>query len=392
MLTLIHHNPVLIENGVLHVDRKFLNGMQYYADALNIPLTTVHPLLNKNEQIMDIVSIPIAELNFEVVTVEEKSTERTALKQIIEQSALVYGHGMGSSSLARSNNIPYILILEYDLSTHITFATNGVSNIARRMFRTLRTICEYLFVEIPAIRSAHSLHCNGYPVFESSAPYNKNRLLYLDSRMSTAQIISESELKTRLSTLGQRRLIRLLFSGRYEAAKGAADAVSVAIECQKLGLDIEFHSYGQGSLRDEMKRLASSAPFPESIFIHDAIPYPDLVQRSREFDIFVCCHVQNDPSCTYLETLGSGLPIVGYDNKMLKGIVDNSKAGFTSKLGSPVKVAQQIKALAKDTQMLADMSLNARAFSLEHVFENEFNLRVSAIKVAYGSLSKTTES
>lgn len=392
MLTLIHHNPVLIENGVLHVDRKFLNGMQYYADALNIPLTTVHPLLNKNEQIMDIVSIPIAELNFEVVTVEKKSTERTALKQIIEQSALVYGHGMGSSSMARSNNIPYILILEYDLSTHITFATNGVSNIARRMFRTLRTICEYLFVEIPAIRNAHSLHCNGYPVFESSAPYNKNRLLYLDSRMSTAQIISEAELKTRLSTLGQRRLIRLLFSGRYEAAKGAADAVSVAIECQKLGLDIEFHSYGQGSLRDEMRRLASRAPFPEFIFIHDAIPYPDLVQRSREFDIFVCCHVQNDPSCTYLETLGSGLPIVGYDNKMLKGIVDNSKAGFTSKLGSPVKVAQQIKALAKDTQMLADMSLNARAFSLEHVFENEFNLRVSAIKVAYGSLSKTTQS
>lgn len=391
MLTLIHHNPVLIENGVLHVDRKFLNGMQYYADALNIPLTTVHPLLNKSEQIMDRVSIPIAELNFEVVTIE-KSTERNALKQIIEQSALVYGHGMGSSSIARRSNIPYILILEYDLSTHITFATNGVSNIARRMFRTLRKVFDYLFVEIPAIRNAHSLHCNGYPVFESSAPYNKNRLLYLDSRMSTAQVISEAELKTRLSTLGQRRFLRLLFSGRYEAAKGAADAVSVAIECQKLGLDIEFHSYGQGSLRDEMKRLASTAPFPEFIFIHDAIPYPDLVQRSREFDIFVCCHVQNDPSCTYLETLGSGLPIVGYDNKMLKGVADKSKAGFASKLGSPVNVARQIEVLAKDKQILVEMSLNARKFSLEHVFENEFDLRVSAIKTAYATLSKTTES
>ena len=74
---------------------------------------------------------------------------------------------------------------------------------------------------------------------------------------------------------------------------------------------------------------------------------------------------------------------------MLKGIVDKSKAGFASKLGSPVKVARQIEALAKEPQLLAEMSMNARAFSLEHVFENEFDLRIAAIKAAYASLSRT---
>lgn len=391
MLTLIHQNPALINDGVFHVDRKFLDGMRYYAESLNIPLTTIHPVLKENEEIMDRVSIPLPDLNFNVVTVADggrSAAGRHTLETHISKSAMVYGAGMGFPQIARRCRVPYILTLECDLATNISVATNNVTNPARRLLRSLRAIYNYYFIDLPSVKNAYSLHCNGYPAYEAYAPFNGDGLLYLDSRMSSDQVISEFELKARLSTLCQRGL-RLLYSGRYEPIKGAVDAVSVAIECQKLGLEIEFHSYGQGSLRDEMKRLAQTAPFPELIFIHDAIPYPDLVKKSREFDLFVCCHVQNDPSCTYLETHGSGLPIVGYDNKMLKGIVDKSKAGFASKLGSPVKVARQIEALAKEPQLLAEMSMNARAFSLEHVFENEFDLRISAIKAAYASLSPT---
>jgi len=389
MLTLIHHNPALVVNGVLHIDRKFLAGMQYYSDALNIPLTTIHPILNENEIIMDRVSIPVAELNFGIVTVTGYSSavSRDALQNQINKSILVYGFGMGFPQIARRSQVPYILTLEHDLSTKIAVTTNDVANKVRRMVRTLRAVYEYYFIDVPAMKSAYSLHCNGFPAFDSSLHYNKNRLLYLDSRMSSDQVISEAELNTRLSRLRQRRL-RLLYTGRYEAIKGASDAVSVAIECQRMGLDIEFHSFGQGSLRHEMKRMVRSAPSPDLIFIHDAIPYPELVQKSREFDIFVCCHVQSDPSCTYLETLGSGLPIVGYNNRMLKGVVDKSSAGFAVKHRSPVSVAQQIEILARDRQLLADMSLNARAFSLKHTFENEFDLRVSAISEAYASFLK----
>ena len=71
MLTLIHQNPALINDGVFHVDRKFLDGMRYYAESLNIPLTTIHPVLKENEEIMDRVSIPLPDLNFNVVTVAD---------------------------------------------------------------------------------------------------------------------------------------------------------------------------------------------------------------------------------------------------------------------------------------------------------------------------------
>lgn len=77
-----------------------------------------------------------------------------------------------------------------------------------------------------------------------------------------------------------------------------------------------MHCYGQGPLRGEMDRLAGQTAAHGQILIHDTIPYPELFERSRTFGLFVCCHVQGDPSCAYLETFGSGLPIVGYANRM----------------------------------------------------------------------------
>jgi glycosyltransferase involved in cell wall biosynthesis len=394
MITFVHPNPIAMVGGELHVDRKFLNGMQYYANHLNVRLATLHPLLRKGEKIVDRVSIPLSELNFDVAAVVDggrSPADRYTLQKHIEKSVMAYGFGMGFAKIAKRSHVPYILTLEHDLSTKIAVANNGIENRVRLFSRALRAVHEYYSEDVPAMKNAHSLHCNGYPVYESSESFNSNRLLYLDSRMSSEQIISLADLNSRISRRKQNSL-RLLYSGRYEPIKGAADAVKVAIECQRLGVNVEFHAYGQGSLINEMRLIAEAAPFPGSIFIHDAITYPDLVNKSREFDVFVCCHLQNDPSCTYLEAMGSGLPVVGYDNKMLRGVVVNSGSGFVSKLGSPVKVARQIEVLARNPGLLAEMSFKSRQFSLMHVFEREFDLRVAAIERAYACLSQESSS
>ena len=92
--------------------------------------------------------------------------------------------------------------------------------------------------------------------------------------------------------------------------KGAVDAVKTAVAALERGLDIEMHYYGQGSQFDDMQRIAN-AHGRSRVHVHNAVPYAELVRRSRKFDAFVCCHVQNDPSCTYIESMGAGLPIAG---------------------------------------------------------------------------------
>jgi glycosyltransferase involved in cell wall biosynthesis len=367
------------------VDRKFHVGMQTFAKGIAAPLLTVHPESAADTLTMDLIEVPIAELPYRVMTVRTGARggmpveeDQARLQKEIAASRLVYGAHLGAAGFARNSGVPYIAVLEYDLRTELVVTTSQVSSLLRQGVRAARRTVSYAKEALSDFTRAHSIHCNGYPVYDESGLFNANRLLYLDSRMSADMVISAEQLQQRLATRSTRPL-RLLFSGRYEHLKGTDDAVEVVIECLRRGLDVEMHFYGQGSLKSAMQARAAQAAVPGRIHIHDAIPYPELVEKSRDFDIFVCCHRQSDPSCTYLESMGAGLPIVGYDNRMWKRLAADSGAGLASKMGQPGLVADDVERLAKDTALLDAMSGRARHFAVEHTFEREFDLRMRSL-------------
>jgi colanic acid/amylovoran biosynthesis glycosyltransferase len=382
MMTLFHSNAASVVGGMLRVDRKFLTGMQRYANLIHTPLVTVHPEMDINDQTMDVVEVRYEDVGFEVMTISPSEAPRITQERLsaqIGRSELIYGYtNWGAVDIAKRLGVPYILILEYDLRTQISVSINQVQSNLRRAVRTMRTTKRYISIDIPAMRGAKALHCNGYPIYDESRHFNANRILYLDSRMSEDMVISAEQLNRRLKER-KNRPVRLLFSGRYELIKGADECVRVAVECLRAGLDIELHCYGQGSLRETMQKLAQQAPVANRIFIHDAIPYPELVQRSYEFDIFVCCHIQNDPSCTYLESFGAALPVVGYANRMWKSLNAASKVGFATPVRQPEAVVKSIATLIADEETMRAMSIKAREFAANHTFEREFAYRTNAI-------------
>lgn len=382
-----HNNVARVENGRFQVDRKFLVGMQRYAERIRSPLLTVHPEATGDTPIMDRVEAPLAELRFNVMTVKVDGWGQTLpadiprLRDAISESALVYGGGLGAPRLARKLNVPYVLVLEYDLATQIVAATSQTAKPLRRASRAARCAWRHFTVGIPEMRRAHSLHCNGYPIYDAARPHNPNRLFYLDSRLSEDMVVSPQQLASRLASRAGRPL-RLLYSGRYERMKGADDAVRVGLECLRRGLDIEMYCYGQGNLRADMEALAATAARPGRICINDSVPYPELVKIAQTCDVFVCCHIQSDPSCTYLESLGAGLPIVGYDNRMWRSLYRDCGAGYCSPLADPGSVADAVQLLASDQQTLAAMSVKAREFAQAHGYEREFAKRIDALNAA----------
>jgi colanic acid/amylovoran biosynthesis glycosyltransferase len=387
MLTMVHSNGARIQGNTFAVDRKFHVGMQTYVAQVRAPILSVQREIKPGVQTMDLVEVPLDQLGYRVMTLKTDDRARPLPSEVarlrgeIAQSRLVYGGGLGSAKLARTLGVPYVLMLEYDLQTQIVVTTTQVSNVARRGVRALRCAMGYAVETIPDMRKAHSLHCNGYPMFDESRWFNANRLLFLDSRMSADFVIADDRLKARLAARSARPL-RLLFSGRYEPMKGAVDAVQVGVECVKRGLDVEMHCYGQGSLREDMKRLAAQPASAGRIHVHDAVPYPELVALSHDFDLFVCCHIQGDPSCTYLESFGAGLPVVGYGNRMWRRLSAESGVGSWSPTGRPEAVADDVQRLASDQATLAAMSERARRFALDHTFEREFKRRTDALNAA----------
>jgi len=385
-ITMVHQNPARVADGVLTIDRKFHEGMLKYCETIGQPLTTIHPALRNDQPIMDRVTVKSVDLPYTVKVVRTNRAgcalpaELLGLHSQFAVSDLVYGNGMNCARIARASRVPYILLLEYDLRTQIIDSTSHIGGNVRRAIRAARCVSNYV-ASIRDMVSAHSIHCNGYPIYDATVHVNNRRLLYLDSRMASDMLIPHDDLAARLAARTGRPL-RLLYSGRYERMKGADDAVKVAIACQRRGLDVEMSCYGQGTLREAMRQLAQGAPQPERITIHDAIPYPDLVTISRTFDVFVCCHIQSDPSCTYLESYGAGLPIVGTGNRMWLRLCRDSSAGLVAPIGDIERLADGVAALAANPDRLAALSIKARAFAEKHCFENEYRKRTDALKRA----------
>jgi colanic acid/amylovoran biosynthesis glycosyltransferase len=389
MLTMFHANAALIEGDRFVVDRKFLTGMQRYSQDIKSPLTTVHPRLTATETIMDRVSVPLRSLPYAVSVIEADwrwqplPHEAARLRDLVANTKLAYYGFFDVSALCKQLGVPEVLVLEFDLPTNLRVCTVEAAGPLRKLVGGARALRDFVS-QIPAMRRALSVQCNGFPVYDEMALFNpRRRLLYLDSRMSSDSIIDESALMQRLASRNPDKL-RLLYSGRYAAMKGAVDVVRVGLEALRQGLDIDLHTYGQGAQADEMRSLAAASR--GRIQVHDAVPYPRLVELSRGFDVFVCCHVQSDPSCTYLESFGSGLPIVGYANRMWRGLRRASNLGVESPLRQPRQVVEALRMYLSQPQRLQADSLAARNFARDHSFEAEFGKRTDDLNAVLDRL------
>jgi colanic acid/amylovoran biosynthesis glycosyltransferase len=204
-------------------------------------------------------------------------------------------------------------------------------------------------------------------------------LFYFAPRLPATMVMSADALEARLQGLPGRR-VRMMFSGRYERMKGAVDAVQAAAACLARGLDVEMDTYGQGSQAEAMRAVAAGSG--GRIRVHDAIPFPELVKKTHAADLFICCHIQSDPSCTYLESMGAGLPIVGYANRMWTSMAEQSHAGVVTPVNTPDAVADAVQQILATPGALEDASRRAQRFATEHAFEIEFRRRTDAINAA----------
>lgn len=369
VLALLHDNPITLRDGLLTVDRKFHLGMLSYAQGIEAELITVHPLARAGDTTMDALTLPVAELPYRVLGAPDTLAA-------MQGSDLVYGNALPWQAQIAQRGLPYVMLVEYDLGTQMIAASTSAPNRLKGLVRAARVAVNYRRRLVPALRAARMVHCNGYPTYKAYAPFNARRLLYLDSRIAADDVLPEAALEARLATRGTRPL-RLLYSGRYEPMKGALDAVRTAAACLQRGLAVEMDCYGQGSQAEAMRRVA--AAHAAAIRVHDAIAFPELVLRAREADVFVCCHIQSDPSCTYLESMGCGLPIVGYANRMWTAMQAASGGGAVASRNTPQAMADAIAAWLAQPDALAEASRKALAFAREHCFEAEYAKRMESI-------------
>lgn len=151
-------------------------------------------------------------------------------------------------------------------------------------------------------RSAAGLQCNGHAAWDAYAALSPRPLLFRDHRIRRADLAAA---KDRATWHGERPL-RVAFSGRLTAVKGPGTVLEVA----RLLPEVEFLLLGDGDLRADLQRAA-----PSNVRFEGFLDFETWKSRMRdEVDLALLPHPQGDPSGTYYEALGCGVPVLGVRN------------------------------------------------------------------------------
>lgn len=374
--------------GAFVLTRKFIDGVIQYVERWPGPVKVLIETADRPDDNLDREEVHPSELPFGLEPLPMRDAalvERLQQEPCLVSASLVDKHTR-LGRLCRQAGIPLVVYTEYTLRTRKQIARVNTSNpllqLRRQWWETrLERRCEAV------MRTAAGLQCNGTPTYDAYRNLNPRTLLYFDTRIRREMLASEEDLHARIAEMKAGRPLRLAFSGRLILMKGADHLALVAAELDRMGVPFTMEICGGGALEQRIAAQIAKHNLGDRVRLRGVLDFrTQLVPLiARHVDLFVCCHRQGDPSCTYLETMSCGTPIAGYANEAMEGLVRTSQVGWHTPLDDPRALARCIAALHVDRSALADAAFRARAFAAQHTFELTMEARVNHL-IACGAI------
>jgi colanic acid/amylovoran biosynthesis glycosyltransferase len=371
-----------ISDNQIIITQKFLDGVleyqKYWPGSIIVFLEEDLSISDH----LDNILIDTKDLSFQIIVENfETLQENEKFREASIVLACVCDRQNHISRICKLNQIFCIYITENSLKTRIQVINSIAKNIVVKIRKYIWEISQELNQRY-SIALADGIQCNGTPTYEAYQTINPRPLLYFDSRITEQMLINETELAQRTSKCAEHSPLNLLFSGRLVQIKGADHLILVAKQLKKLGVEFKFFICGDGNLKGLIQEQIQDGQLSDSVKILGSLDFKSQLIPfvKNNIDLFVCCHRQGDPSCTYLETMSCGVPIVGYANEAFSGVVKYAQAGWLVPMNRPDSLAQKILELDKHREKIVSESYKSLAFSKLHTFEKTFERRIEHLK------------
>jgi glycosyltransferase involved in cell wall biosynthesis len=368
-----------LPNGQVLLTRKFMEAVVKFASLWPGSITVLIEETDRENDNLDPQIFKLNELPFKLEIINFDTITPTQLRNKTSLVLATLEHRQNHiSKICKEAGIPCIYISEYTLKTRKQIIAVSTNNQLLRLRRNLweqYQECQ----QRNAIALANGLHCNGTPTYEVYRKISRDPLLFFDTRITEDMLATNDDIQKRTRSLRDNKPLRLVFSGRLIKMKGADHLLDVARELKRLGIQFQLFISGAGVLEKEMQRRITANE------LSDCVTMMGVPEFKTEFfpfvkaniDLFICCHRQGDPSCTYIETMSCGVPIVGYANEAFKGIVAQSQAGWLVKMDRPKLLAKKVAELNSKRDEIEAMSFKSLEFARQHTFEKTYEARIS---------------
>lgn len=372
-----------LPNDQIVMTRKFIEAVTLYQQLWNGPVKVLIEEEFDEVEEVDQKVINRSDLPFEMQFVDY--TSPTLIEQL--QNCVVLGstdHRQNHlSQICRKQGIPFIYTAEYTLKTRLQIVNVSTPNPLIRMRRHWWTYQQERR-QRRAIALADGLQCNGYPIYEDYKTLNRHPMLYLDTRISKDMMATRADVERR-ARLRADQPLQLVFSGRLNEMKGADHLLNVASELKRLNVKYHLYISGAGVLEASMHRRIQQESLQNEVTM---MGVPDFKSEFYPFvksqiDLFICCHRQGDPSCTYIETMSAGVPIVGYGNEAFEQLNHFADGGWVVPMDRPDVLAQQVAFLDRNRQDITQKAIAAQQFAQQNTFLETFRRRVKHLEAVY---------
>lgn len=364
--------------------RKTLSGMAAYHRLWGGPLRLVLPRGHGRTHNLDEEEIDTRELPFAIDVLDLRSPllrERVQSASVVMASPQAGAYGL--ARYCKKLGVPYVLNTEYTLRTRFQIM-RAERPRGPRLVRGLLWEAEQELYTLREVALATALQCNGTPTYAAYRPINENALLYFDTRTDASMLARPAHMAARAARRSRGEPLRLVFSGRLHPMKGAGDLPKLAKALRERGVPFHLDICGAGPIEHAMRREVEREGLGELVTFRGVLDFAtELMPLLREeMDLFVCCHGQGDPSCTYLETFACGVPIVGYANEAFTGLLEHVRGGESVPIGDVDGMAKAIERLASvpERARLARMGDAALDFARGHTFEATFARRIAHLR------------
>lgn len=367
-------------NGGLLLTQKYLDGAAAYARSWPGEVTSLFRFSDSCSWDMDAIEIEPGSYGRDGHTVEVFPTDCRALAARLANAALVFPflapYEQETLAICRRLQVPVVFGTEYSAATERQIIDSETRNPILR-WRRKRWAAQAEQIRLQMLRHAAGVQCSGTPTYDAYRQHNASPLLFFDNRVPLADILPEEKIALKSKAIQMKSPLRLIFGGRLVAMKGVMDLLEVAAELRRLNVDFQLDVYGQGDLEPNLRKRIRDLHLQSHVWLRGVLDFSTgwLPQLRQHADLFVCCHPQGDPSSTYPEVMSCGVPIVGYDNEALAGIVRESGCGWVSPIGDAKALARQLVQLDDRRDLLAAATRQAVEFARKHAFERTFARR-----------------
>lgn len=370
--------PVTLTPGGYHLDKKYVEGLNFFSKEWGPGITAIMPTSQIKSPFGRVYTAD--ELPFDIRPVESLDKLQ---RSDFNEAGVVAASGDNFLLLGLPGLVADPKRLVYTIENiPETRARINRLEIANplRLLKSAVWLWRQERRRLAAFRAAGALQANGFPAFEHYSPIKADTLLFLDNRVGANMLVTPEEQARRAARLRSGAPLRLVNSGRLERIKGAQDIPRIVERLRTRGVNFHLDVFGTGSLEAEVRRIAKR--HPELVTMHGVVDFAtQLMPFCRQYgDVFLSCHRQSDPSCTYIESFGCGMPVVGYDNRMLDNLRKASGGAFVVPLGDVGAMVEAIGGLDAARERLVEASRAARQFCAEHLFETEFKRRIDHLR------------